>query len=414
MKILVITPYLYNSKIKAFSKNKTGFGILLDKNIRHISNKCEIFVFTNAITHGFKHYRANILSHTWFDLLFSFSLKDVLEGIKYAIKRKQKIRDRLLFIYYKINCSYLRKVIKKIKPDVIHCHGISEKLMFYVKTCVASGVPVVNTLHGLIGLSNSIKAYPEDKKSEFNYLLWAQKNSIATTVLSTGMLNRIKTIYKINDTNFITVILNGTDVQIKEKKIDIRKKYKILNNKKIIISVGNLCENKNQKQIVRSFALLPKEIQNNYVILLLGNIEKGYYIESEIIRYGLIDKIICCGFIDHNIISSYYSEADLNVLASKDEGFGNSILEGFVYGVPCVTFSDIDVIPDIYDERAMLLCSERTDEAFSDCIKLGLLKKWDREWICNYAKNFSLENIAKKYIELYSRIIAENEQNKYS
>lgn len=410
MKVLIVVPYLYNANYKGFLKNKTGFGILLNQMTQYIGNRCELSVFSNVITPEIQHYNAKIVKHKWWDVFTKMCWNDVMAGIRSALKSKQKLRDRLLYVYYRMNCGALRKVIKQIQPDVIHCHGVGEKYMYYVETCVASGVPVVNTLHGLIGLSDSVKAYPEDKASELSYLKYAKQGAIPTTVISTGILQRIKTEYRLNDTNFITVIPNGTNINNREYRVNIREKYGIPEDNKIIVAVGSVGENKNQMQIVRSLALFPKEIQNKCTVLLLGTIADGYEIETEIIRRSLEGKVICCGFVDKNKVSDYYHNADLNILASIDEGFGLSMIEGFVYGVPCVTFGDLDAIPDIFNEKAMLLCLERTDEALACSIMSALKKKWDREWISEYSKRFSLENMAEQYFDLYQKVVSNHAQ----
>lgn len=410
MKVLIVAPYLYNADLKAFTKNKTGFGILLDQMTEHIGNHCELYFFSNVITPEITHYNAKILKHTWWDMLRNMSFKDLLLGLKNATESKQRLRDRVLYVYYHINCGCLRKAIKQIRPDIIHCHGVGEKYMYYIKTCIASDIPVIDTLHGLIGLSESIIAYPEDKASELEYLKCAERDGIATTVISTGILNRIRDEYKIQNTDFITVISNGTSVHRGEQKINIREKYNIPPDNKILIAVGSVCEGKNQIQIVRSFALLPKEMQDKTTLFILGTIAEGYEIQEEISRLGLENKVICCGFVEADLIGSYYMEAEINILASVDEGFGLSMIEGFVYGVPCVTFGDLDAVPDIYDDKAMLLCAERTDEALAKVIEVAMGRQWDTDWIIRYSKGFSLGNMAEQYINLYQKVVLKHVQ----
>ena len=47
-------------------------------------------------------------------------------------------------------------------------------------------------------------------------------------------------------------------------------------------------------------------------------------------------------------------------------------MEGFAYGVPSLTFADLNAVFDIYDETAMLLCHERSDEALSAAMAQAL------------------------------------------
>jgi|GEM_PF-2226565 len=411
MKVLIVATYLYIPTLKGFNRNKTGFGILLNQFTEYIGKRSELYFFSNVITPEVYHNNSIIVRHTWWDIISNISRADVLAGIKSALKSRQSFRNRLRYIYYRINCGALRATICQIRPDVIHCQGVGEKYLYYLKTCFKSGIPVVNTLHGLIGLSDSIKIDPEDKASELEYLNFALMNDVQTSVISTGILWKIQKSYQVNDSSLITVIPNGTKKEDQPIKYNIREKYGIPTKNKVILSVGSVCERKNQIQIVRSLAKLPAEIISDITLLLLGAIQDGYNIQDVIIENELTETVICCGFVEYSKISSFYLNADLNILASIDEGFGLSMIEGFLYGVPCLCYSDLDAVPDIYDECAMFLCDQRTDIALSNSIKEALEKSWNSKLIEEHGRKFSLENMADKYIKFYGKAISKHSIN---
>jgi glycosyltransferase involved in cell wall biosynthesis len=153
---------------------------------------------------------------------------------------------------------------------------------------------------------------------------------------------------------------------------------------------------------------MPHDFRQRVWLVIIGTISSNYPIFANMKELGLEDRIIVTGFIPHKELHNYYAAADLNILASHDEGFGLSIIEGFVYGVPSVTFSDLDAISDLYDEKAMVLCDERTDEAFSKKIRFALEKQWDREAIKEYSKKFSMESMTEKYISVFKQEIAKH------
>lgn len=113
-------------------------------------------------------------------------------------------------------------------------------------------------------------------------------------------------------------------------------------------------------------------------------------------------RIILAGFTDR--VNSFYNISDINIFTSLNDGFGLSIVEGYVYGLPTVTFSDLDAIPDVYNENAMLVADSRDESVFFELVKEALAKEWDRKWIEEYSKKFSLEIMAENYIDLYKRI----------
>ena len=98
----------------------------------------------------------------------------------------------------------------------------------------------------------------------------------------------------------------------------------------------------------------------------------------------------------------------MNVVASKDEGFGLSIVEAAAHGVPTVTFSDLDAIPDLYDEKSMITITPRDDIALAKGIDVALSKIWDKEWIKKNVDRFSLDNMAMKYKAEYEKVLLQN------
>ena len=118
---------------------------------------------------------------------------------------------------------------------------------------------------------------------------------------------------------------------------------------------------------------------------------------------GMSDKVHLLGFLTHKKVDQILEQANLNVIASKDEGFGLSIIEGYSHGVPTVTFSDLDAVPDLFDNQAMVKVEGRSDDELATGIEEGLNKQWDRSWIREYAKSFSIAKMAEQYIKVYSQ-----------
>jgi len=52
-----------------------------------------------------------------------------------------------------------------------------------------------------------------------------------------------------------------------------------------------------------------------------------------------------------------------------------------------------------------LLCEPANPEDLAEKILIGLDKKWDEEYILNYAKQFTWEKIAKEIINIYERVL---------
>jgi len=406
MKVLVLSPYIYDEKLTEFTRNKTGFGMVIGDLLKYDSFYDDVSLLTRVIIRERKHNGYTIIRHSWFDIFSSLSLKYFLKGVESAFAFKQNVKNRLRYFYYYLDLGYLKKVIRKQKPDIVHIHGIGYVTKPYIEICQELMIPYVITLHGLNGLSENILSTKQDKEFEKRFLQQSEIDNIPITVISSGIKKRILLYYGLRQADNIIVVGNGTNIEKEsDTGFDIRLKYNIPKDCKILLCVGNVSKNKNQKQVVDAFTKIKKHLSKKVMILFLGNDTSNQELQRYICNIGCQSNLLCCGFIDKKDLVSFWKVASLNIVASFSEGFGLSIIEGFVYGVPTVAFSDLDAVEDLYNESAMILVNERSDESLSVGIEKALQFNWNKEQIKLYSKNFSAEKMARKYHDLYLEVV---------
>ena len=189
--------------------------------------------------------------------------------------------------------------------------------------------------------------------------------------------------------------------------MNIRKKYGIPNEAKILLYVGNISKNKNQEQMIEAFGLLSEEDKQSIYILFLGrNLTEDYTLDKVIASKPFCNHLVLCGNVDKECIVDYYEESDGVVLLSYAEGFGLSLIEGMHFGKPCITFVDLDAYEDIYDECAVIGLKERTNSAVASGIIKLLRNKWDSHRIIDYSKKFESKQMALNYISTFKHIIS--------
>lgn len=437
MKIMMFAPYIYDSDMKEFTRNKTGFGIMVKNILVGVSEITDVVLVTRVITEGCikQDGKYKILSHTWKQVITQARICDWKQAISKLIYTKGSFKEKARQAFYCIDEGYIRKQLINQKPDIVHIHGIGSITKNCINACEKLGISYIITLHGLIGLNDSINASKSDKKMEFDILKSCFEKNIFVSVVSTGIKRRIEKNYLNQNSKNIKVITNGTNMiqrKINKKKIDlsdfnetdyleryhqdlisgdcpeIDETYKFLvtcknKGKKIIISVGNLTDNKNQIELVEATKKL--NVDKEVIIVLFGNEMDNQKVRKKIIESKLENSVVFAGFC--NELDRFWELADLNVLLSINEGFGLSIIEGYIYGVPSVTFYDLDAAKDIYDINSTILIRKREISAVIDAIRLGLELKWDSEKIKEVGKRFSLQKIVKQYLNLYSEQLGE-------
>lgn len=397
MKVLIAAPYIYKQEWPEFTRNQTGFGIMVNEILESVSDDVDVYFLSHVITKGHE----KVLKHTWGNVFGGARLKDWKNGFKYFIKYTQGISGRLRYFYYALNAGCVRKTINEIKPDIVHIHGIGVQTKHYIDCCEEVGVPYVVTLHGLIGLDESIKAPSWDKQIEKEFLISADKHGVPVTVISTGMKRRIEENYLHHEANNITVVCNGTRIPYIEELVnlpalDLRDKFQLVDEKIIVVN-GTVCNRKNQIQIVRAL----KNVKTPFHAFLCGADDSQGLVQTEINKAGLKNSVHILGFLPKYLVNQVLDQSDLNVVASIDEGYGLSIIEAYQHGVPTVSFADIDAVRYLYDERAMIKVDERTDDTLAEGIEKGLNLQWNKAWIKDYSNSFSLEKYAELFLNEY-------------
>lgn len=411
MKILQFPTYISINGNKQFSRSITGYGYMTIDIATSVSKKhVEVDLITQSnITKGLLHHNVNILRRTWWSIFSNINLNHL--WLAFNIILTERIPLKIIpnyFIYY-LSMSYFEKVLRSKSYDLVHIHGIGPSVLPIINVCNKYKIKYLVTLHGLNSFSDSINISAKEKQIEKEFIKRAEQDNIPVTIISSGIRNKILNYLNIYDSRNFIVVTNGcnTKYEIESVDNDIRNLYNISKDQLIMLCVGNINSNKNQIQIVHSYNLLPKYVQKRFVVLFLGmDTTKGTF-ENAIIRSGNNESLICCGSIPKKEMPSYYNQADYTILVSKSEGFGLSIIEGFTSGIPCLTFSDLDAVSDLYHEKAMLLVNERTDEALALGLTEVINRKWDSGFIKEYAQRFSLEQMAEKYINVYKDIINE-------
>ena len=434
MKVMIIAPYIYDDNMIEFTKNKTGFGLMVQNIVSSVAELENVVLLTRVITKGKNEKKFKILSHTWGQFFSNAKLKDWLIGIKAFFANGVTVKDKARHVFYEVDGGYVRKQIQKEKPDIVHIHGIGTITESYIRICEEMKVRYTVTLHGLIGLNDSVSAPAYEKQIERDFLIKAEKNNIPVSVISSGMKARIEEKYLGKKANNITVITNGTKKSnendtkfIREegtltqekfqeyysdclKQNDLYPKlndtyaylqYSKKNGKKILFFVGNITKNKNQMQAVE--ILKNTKVFENILLVLWGREVDNGEVRRKIVEYQLHKNVILGGFNDQMDI--FWKFCDINLFLSLNDGFGLPIVEGYMHGVPCVTFEDLDATQDLYYPEAMLKVKDRSIESVANALRTSLDKNWNHEEIAEIGNMFSIDSMSEKYVNWYRTLI---------
>ena len=409
MKVLTYVPKIYEPQLPEYCNDKSGLALYVHDIVLSLAPHMDVDVLTQQVANGGKIGDVTYLSNTKVQVLIQSSLSDYAHALSRFVNTKGSIRNKLKRAFLTLESGRFGRVLAKTKPDVVNIHGCNPEIFRQIDECKQAKVPFVVSLHGLIGLDASVNATDELKDIEKKVFQRGDKEGWPIVAISSGVKNRAVDFYGLKHPENIRVILNGTNFSHEETQnsLAISDWLKQVNpeEKRIILCVGAISKRKNQVMVVEAWNQMPQEIKNTHMVLFLGKDLLNGTVQASIEKYHLQDSMHVCGHQEKDVLNQLYRLAVCNVLASIDEGFGLSLIEAMGYGVPSVTFADLDAVPDIYDEKVIQIVNTRTVANLAIQFEAALRKKWDVDYIKQYSARFTMNQVSLEYQNEYESVL---------
>ncbi len=165
-----------------------------------------------------------------------------------------------------------------------------------------------------------------------------------------------------------------------------------------ILAVGSFKAQKNFPLLLHAFARLPPD--RNAKLTILGEGALRPDLEALIEELGLAQRVTLPGFSTDT--SDWYRTADLFVLSSSWEGFGNVIVEALECGVPVVSTDCRSGPAEILEHgRYGRLVPVGDAEALVQAMQSSLLEEHDRDALRRRAQDFAVPIIADQYLAYF-------------
>ena len=163
-----------------------------------------------------------------------------------------------------------------------------------------------------------------------------------------------------------------------------------------IVTVGSMKAQKNHSLLLRAFARLDRPKAR---LMFVGDGAGRDAILSLAQDLGVADRVIVAGF--HPDPTPFYKTADLFVLSSDYEGFGNVLVEALACGTPVVSTDCPSGPGEILDGgRFGRLVPVGNARAMAEAIDDALDAPADRDALVHRAADFAPEIAARKYLDL--------------
>nr|WP_306416259.1 MULTISPECIES: glycosyltransferase [unclassified Vibrio] len=164
-----------------------------------------------------------------------------------------------------------------------------------------------------------------------------------------------------------------------------------------IIAAGRLIDAKDYPTLLRAISIVNEEL--DVTLIILGEGPLRAQLQSMVNDYNLEKAVHFKGFV--NTPREYFANADLFVLSSKREGFGNVIVEALGCGTPVVA-TDCNYGPSeiLSDGKFGKLVPVGDEKKLADAIICSLASEHEQNKLIERAKYFAPDVVVKRYLDV--------------
>jgi len=288
------------------------------------------------------------------ELLKTQSLKPII--IPELGREINIIRDLIAFVKV-----YL--LLKREKPQIVHTHTAKAGLVGRWAARWAKVPIIIHTFHGHVfhsyfgPLKTKLFIWLERWTARFTTQIIAVSESVKRDLIK----------YKIVSPDNITVIPLGFKLErfLEAQPGNLRQELKIDTHTKLVGIVGRLVPIKNHRLFFQAAQIVVRTYPETKFIVV-GEGELSNNLQNYTRELGVNDCTIFLGW--RNDLPAIYSDLDVVVLSSFNEGTPVSLIEGMACGCPIVSTQVGGVADVVQDNAHGYLINSLTPQALAEAI----------------------------------------------
>jgi len=252
-------------------------------------------------------------------------LKEVSDAVRVVDLKSTRVLTSL---------PVLVRYLRRVRPLAL-LSALGHANVIAVVAKVLARVPTRVVVSERSNFSVSKKHAPSHRANAMGRLMrWAYRRAAGVIAISGGVADDLSIQLEISRDN-IKVVYNPLDIDRAQvlSRLEPTRIFSDGNGHKLILGIGRLVEQKGFIHLIRAFAQVRSGSSVKLCILGEGPLRES--LQAEVERLGLINEIVLPGFVDNPF--AVMRQANLFVLSSGWEGFGNVLVEAMACGIPVVS-----------------------------------------------------------------------------
>jgi glycosyltransferase involved in cell wall biosynthesis len=192
-------------------------------------------------------------------------------------------------------------------------------------------------------------------------------------------------------------------------RVDARVRLGLPESAKVLISVGGLVERKGMHRVIDCLPALLGQHPDLHYLVVGGSSPEGDMraeLDAQVARLGLAGQVHFLGALPPDELKWPLSASDVFVLATRNEGWANVLLEAMACGLPVVA-------TDVGGNREVVCRDELGSivpfgdaAALQQALSAALDKAWDRDTILDYAQANQWDKRVTQLLRAYGPLLA--------
>lgn len=339
---------------------------------------------------------------------------------KYPNRRNDYLSD--------LRSSSIHGAFQKIDFDVLHLHWINSRFLD-LKELTKINKPIIWTLHdtwaftGICHYFYDCEGYKNEcgncpmlnsnNKNDLSNKIWKQKKKIYLNldihlVAPSKWIADLASKSSLMHSFPVTIIPNGlnTDLYKPLDKVYLRNENKLKANQKLILfgAVNPMADRrKGFNELKEALIILEKTNRESDIILGIFGTNSSFELEVNIpvVNFGIISS-------DERLVE-IYNLADVMVVPSLAEVFGQTASEAMACGIPVVAFDCTGIKEVVNHKKTGYLATPFRSDDLANGIKWCLENNQNKELSLNARKKveeeYSMKVVGEKYKRVYEEVL---------
>jgi glycosyltransferase involved in cell wall biosynthesis len=301
----------------------------------------------------------------------------------------------------------LARILRKIKPDVIHTNNVLGFSPAIWRTFKRLKLPLVHTMRDYYLLCHKCNMFNNGKNCEqlckpcaITHQLKKPLVKIPDVLVgvSNFILEKHKQIIKLSPHQKTKVVYNAVNIPSYQDN-NRRRAYDEI----VVGYMGRISTDKGLDYLVEELVNLSAKQQKQVKLLMAGKGEKAYIEQLEIKLRDI--RHVFVGVVSPE---EFYKSVDITIVPSLwQEPFGRVVIESLAHGTP-VILSNNGGLSELHRENCTWLFTPGQKELVSivrEILENPEIIDQKKQYAIEYAMGFSVERNVKQYLAVYKELI---------